>query len=203
MRHFQWAKENEVFLAQIDVEHRDLFRAAEQLEQAIAANASAEQVDVHLHSLVDHMQDHFSHEEWLMQSTGYPSYGWHKQQHETARRRLKLFIPLVESGDREGIELFFEFLSGWLEDHTSVTDRMMGAYVRNYERAHGSSAFAAWAGAAEKAGGVSGPSEPPVFPKTVQFCVACGDQTTHELRPGGAVCVKCVNRSVGAELDRD
>src|ERR1700751_6354683 len=100
MRHFQWAKENEVFLAQIDVEHRDLFRAAEQLEQAIAANASAEQVDVHLHSLVDHMQDHFSHEEWLMQSTGYPSYGWHKQQHETARRRLKLFIPLVESGDR-------------------------------------------------------------------------------------------------------
>ena len=139
-----------------------------------------------------------------MQSTGYPSYGWHRQQHETARRRLKLFVPLIESGDKEGTELFLEFLSGWLEDHTTVTDRMMGAYVRNYERAHGCSAFADWSGGETTAPpGSSAPPEPSMFPKTVQFCEACGDQTTHELRPQGPVCVKCVGRSVSAELDRD
>ncbi len=206
MQHFRWGKENEVFLAQIDAEHRDLFRVADELQQAVTRGAPAAHVKEHLHGLVAHMGDHFSHEEWLMQSTAYPSYGWHKQQHETARRRLKLFVPLIESGDAEAAELFFEFLAGWLEDHTTVTDRMMGAYVRNYERAHGASAFAGWAGSGEAtapAAATVGPQEPRTFPKTVQFCRACGDQTTHELRPSGLVCVKCVGRSVSAELDRD
>ena len=206
MRHFRWGKENEVFLAQIDAEHRDLFRVADELQHAIAGGAPAAQVKEHLHSLVAHTEDHFSHEEWLMQSTAYPSYGWHKQQHETARRRLKLFVPLIESGEAEATELFFEFLSGWLEDHTTVTDRMMGAYVRNYERANGASAFAGWAGSGEAAGtaaAAAAPEEPRSYPKTVQFCKACDDQTTHEMRPAGLVCVKCVGRSVSAELDRD
>jgi hemerythrin-like metal-binding protein len=203
MRHFRWSKDNEVFLAQIDAEHRGLFQAAEELEDAVVGRAPAAQVKMHLQSLVTHMGEHFSHEEWLMQSTAYPSYGWHKQQHETARRRLKLFVPLIESGETEATELFFEFLAGWLEDHTTVTDRMMGAYVRNYERAHGMSAFAKWAGSGEAAGATAAPEEPRVFPKTVHFCKACGGQTAHELRPSGLVCVKCVGRSVSAELDRD
>jgi len=205
MRHFRWGKENEVFLAQIDAEHRDLFRVADELQHAIAEGAPAAQVKVHLQSLVSHVEEHFSHEEWLMQSTAYPSYGWHKQQHETARRRVKLFAPLIEAGNAEGTELFFEFLSSWLEDHTTVTDRMMGAYVRNFERAHGSSAFAGWAGSGEvaSAAAAAAPEEPRLHPKTVQFCSACGDTTTHELRPSGLVCVKCVGRSVSAELDRD
>lgn len=204
MRHFRWGKENEVFLAQIDAEHRDLFRVADELQHAIAGGAPAAIVKVHLQSLVSHTEEHFSHEEWLMQSTSYPSYGWHKQQHETARRRLKLFVPLIEGGESEATDLFFEFLSGWLEDHTTVTDRMMAAYVRNYERAHGASA--GWTASSEVAGTrapTAAPGEPPTFPKTVQFCKACGDQTAHELRPDGLVCVKCIGRSVSAELDRD
>jgi len=202
MRHFRWSQENEVFLGQIDAEHRDLYRVAEEFEQAIKDNAPLAQRKAHLDSLVAHMQDYFCHEEWIMQSTSYPSYGWHKQQHETARRRLKLFAPLIENGEDEAADLFLEFLSGWLEDHTSVTDRMMGAYVRNYERANGSSAFAGWTGGADAAGSPA-PPEPRPCPKTVQFCKTCGEQTTHEMRPGGVVCVKCVGRSVSAELDRD
>ncbi|HEV3329976.1 MAG TPA: hemerythrin family protein [Bryobacteraceae bacterium] len=203
MRHFRWSKENEVFLAQIDAEHRELFRVADELENAIAAGAPAPRVKTLLHSLVTHVGDHFTHEEWLMQSTAYPSFGWHKEQHETARRRLKLFVPLIEGGEIEAIELFFEFLSGWLEDHTTVTDRMMAAHVRNYERAHGAKASATWVGSGESAGAAAAPAEPRAFPKTVQFCKGCHDQTSHELRPTGLVCVKCVDKSVSAELDRD
>ena len=42
----------------------------------------------------------------------------------------------VEAGESDALEMLMEFLAGWLKDHTSVTDRMMGAYVRNYERLH-------------------------------------------------------------------
>jgi len=79
-----------------------------------------------------------------MESVKYSSYGWHKQQHNTARRRLKLLAPLIESGESEAAELLLEFLEGWLQDHTSVTDRMMAAYIRNYERANATSALERW-----------------------------------------------------------
>jgi hemerythrin len=143
MRLFRWSEENDVFLAQIDAEHRDLFRIANGLQQAVAGKAT-DAVKEHLHALIAHAEDHFSHEEWLMESVKYPSYGWHKQQHNTARRRLKLLAPLIESGESEAAELLLDFLEGWLRDHTSVTDRMMAAYVRNYERANATSALERW-----------------------------------------------------------
>ena len=136
-----------------------------------------------------------------MQSVAYPSYGWHKQQHDTVRRRLKLFIPMVESGDKEATELFLEFLAGWLHDHTSVTDRMMASYVRNYERSHAASALERWGERRARVRSDSNNGGP--YPRTIQPCKACGEQTSHEMRPSGVVCLKCVGRSVSADLDRD
>jgi hypothetical protein len=139
-----------------------------------------------------------------MQSVKYPSYAWHKQQHDTARRRLKLFAPLVESGDAEATELFFEFLEGWLQDHTGLTDRMMAAHVRNYERSHAASALERWG--TTRPAGVAPPvssGEDGPFPRTVRYCKACDGQTTQEIRSKGFVCLKCAERSVSADLDRD
>jgi hemerythrin len=144
MRHFRWSEENEVFLTQIDAEHRDLFRIADELQQAVAGRTAPADVKRHLDVLLAHAEEHFSHEEWLMQSVQYAAYAWHKQQHNSARRRLKLFAPLIESGESEAAELLLDFLEGWLQDHTSVTDRMMAAHVRNYERANATSALERW-----------------------------------------------------------
>jgi hemerythrin len=137
MKSFRWSEGNEVYLPLIDAEHRVLFGLADGLQHSVLAGAAAKEVREHLHHLAAHAEEHFTHEEWLMQSAGYPSYGWHKHQHDTARRRFKLYAPLIESGDHEAADAFLEFLSGWLQDHTGLTDRMMGAYLRNHERAHG------------------------------------------------------------------
>jgi len=203
MGQFQWSPEHEVFIAQLDAEHRDLFEIAGGFEQALERHAPPAESQDYLRSLVEHLQDHLSHEEWLMQSVEYPSYSWHKQQHETARRRLKLFVPLVESGDAEATAVFLEFLSGWLHDHTSVTDRMMAAYVRNYERSHATDAFERWAARAPSARRAQASAGSEALPKTVHFCKICGAQTSHEMRPEGMVCQACAAHSVRAELDRD
>ena len=152
MRNFRWSEDNEVFLPQVDAEHRDLFRIADEMQQAIAAQAAAE-VKGRLDALAAHAEDHFSHEEWLMQSVKYPAYGWHKQQHNTARRRLGLLAPLIENGEPEAAELLLDFLEGWLRDHTGLTDRMMAAYVRNWERANATSAMERWGTSAPAAVG--------------------------------------------------
>lgn len=206
MRGFAWSAEYEVFIAQIDAEHRDLFQIAAGLEQAIEEKAPPADVRQYLDAMAAHIEDHFSHEEWLMQSVAYPSYAWHRQQHETARRRLKLFVRLIEAENGEATDVFLDFLAGWLHDHTTVTDRMMAAYVRNYERAHATDALERWNTPPARAAKM--PHTPPAeelgpFPKTLKYCGACGHQTAHEMKPSGLVCRECSKRAVGAELDRD
>src|ERR1039457_4430836 len=122
MRHFGWNEGNEVYLPLIDAEHRALFGLGDALQNAVSAGAAATEVREHLHRLTSQAKEHFTHEEWLMQSAGYPSYGWHKHHDETAPRRINLYAPLIESGDREATDAFLEFLCGWLQDHTGLTE---------------------------------------------------------------------------------
>lgn len=134
MQRFKWTKAHAVFLPQVDAEHRNLFHLADELQAAVLVKADSAEVLEILRALIAATEDHFSHEERRMREAHYPSYAWHKQQHDTLRKRVSQFVPSIESGDREAAILLLEFLSGWLKDHTSVTDRMMAAHLRNFDR---------------------------------------------------------------------
>jgi hemerythrin len=136
MRLFKWTSANAIFVPELDAEHRTIFQLAEELRQAMEAGAAPERLVAMLRGLTAHAEEHFAHEERLMRATDCPFLRWHKGQHDTVRKRIKLFVPELETGNPEGAAVLLEFLSGWLRDHTGLTDRMMGAYVRNYERAH-------------------------------------------------------------------
>ena len=71
-----------------------------------------------------------------MKSASVPDFEWHKLQHDTARKRAKVFAEDIEAGNREAPMAFLDFLARWFKDHLGLTDRMMGAHVRNYERLH-------------------------------------------------------------------
>jgi hemerythrin len=136
MRLFKWTKSHAVFVPEIDNEHRAIFQVAGELHQALRNEAPLFQVQEILHRLIACTEDHFAHEEQLMQNERYLSFDWHKQQHETVRKRMRQFVPLIEAGDAKAGTALIEFLSRWLQDHTSLTDRMMGAFLRNQQRAH-------------------------------------------------------------------
>ena len=105
------------------------------LFRSLHSDAPLLQVQEILHRLMSCVEDHLAHEEKLMRNSRYPSFDWHRRQHNTARRRLGQYAPLIEAGDRQAGAELTEFLARWLEDHTSVTDRMLGAHLRNQERA--------------------------------------------------------------------
>jgi hemerythrin-like metal-binding protein len=134
MRSFKWSKSNAVYLAPIDDEHRTIFEATGELQQALQRRAPLFQVQEILHRLIACTEDHFAHEEKLMRATRYLSFDWHKGQHDTARKRLREYVPLIEVGDVDAGTALVNFLTRWLDDHTAVTDRMMGAYLRNQDR---------------------------------------------------------------------
>ena len=113
---------------------RRAVEAGEKIHQAIHAGASVEQLKPMVEALMRCAEDHFSHEERLMQAARYSAYEWHKGQHDAVRRRMAAFVSNLEQGDLEAPHLLLEYLAEWLDGHTGLTDRMMGASLRNYER---------------------------------------------------------------------
>lgn len=124
-----------IFISEIDAEHRMLFRLADELATALNSRAQGVRGEL-LESLVSHIQDHFAHEERLMRASRYDAFAWHKGQHDGARRQVKRFVKRIEEGDRKAGAELLEYLAGWLQNHIPVTDRMMAAYLRNFERRH-------------------------------------------------------------------
>jgi hemerythrin-like metal-binding protein len=129
MRRLKWSDNYSVYMPDIDEEHRQIFDAAGLLSQSLLAG------DVDLKPLmariIEHAAAHFAHEEELMRVTRYPGYAWHKRQHETA---VNYLAPLAQDGSRKAAVELLRFLSDWLRNHVRMTDRIMGAYVRNRSR---------------------------------------------------------------------
>jgi hemerythrin-like metal-binding protein len=127
---FRWGVQHEIFLPEIDAEHRAIFSAGEQLYQLLVADGGSEKIGEAMHHLAEVAEVHFLHEERLMRDSEFEPYGWHRQQHQTVRRRMKGLKPT----DPAAVRATLEFMAGWLRDHTSVADRIMASHVRNWTR---------------------------------------------------------------------
>src|SRR3954451_15387639 len=140
MQHFKWTKAHAVYLPQVDAEHRNLFRMAEELHQAVCTGSEAARIPELARLLLVAIEEHFAHEERLMRSVACPEYDWHKLQHDTMRKRMDQLLDGLEEGDPVAPGRFLECLARWFKDHCSLTDRMMGSHVRNFERLHAAAA---------------------------------------------------------------
>jgi hemerythrin len=135
---FKWNSAHTIFLSEIDAEHRAIYRLGDELHKALLAGAKTAQLQPILVSLLESAEEHFRHEERLMRAAHYQSMDWHKRQHDAARSRVKTLAKRIADGDTAAAPELLAFLSDWLRDHMAVADRMMGASLRNYMRAHAS-----------------------------------------------------------------
>ncbi len=134
MQLFKWTKTHEIFLPELDAEHRNICRGGSEFYKAVLAGAPPERLSTLLQSLLESAESHFQHEERMMGEAEFPSFAWHKHQHDAVRHRAQELVNRIEAGDSGARIEFLGFLSGWIRDHTSVADRMMGAYLRNWQR---------------------------------------------------------------------
>jgi len=134
MRPFEWSEEYGVSVPEIDSDHQAMFRVADGLYRALVAETSASQAQPVFRELATHAGEHFSHEERLMRASGYPLYAWHKRQHAVVNGKMKLLERRILHDDRNAALLVLD-LSVWLKNHIRLADRMLGAYLRNYQRA--------------------------------------------------------------------
>jgi len=134
MRSLKWSTSHAVFVTEIDDEHKEIFEALSSLQKALTSRGPVSELRKLTQRLVASILGHFAHEERLMRAARYGSLRWHKQQHDTASKRVSQFVLRIEQGDAAaGLELI-DYLTSWLHNHTHLADRMMGAFLRNQRR---------------------------------------------------------------------
>jgi hemerythrin-like metal-binding protein len=137
---FQWSCAHSIFLPEIDAEHRALFHLGQDLEKGIAAGTGPAGIRPALVNLMAAADAHFKHEERIMKASHYNAFGWHKKQHDAVRWRMRRLVKRIDSGKPAATAELLEFLDSWLKTHTTVSDRMLGAHVRNFLRFRASAA---------------------------------------------------------------
>lgn len=134
MPRFKWSRAHSVYLPEIDAEHRALFSLGEELQKGLEKGTELSVLRPILVNLIATADAHFKHEERIMKAAHYSAYGWHKKQHDAVRWRVRRMVKRIDAGQPVAAEELLAFLSEWLKTHTQVSDRMMGAYIRNVLR---------------------------------------------------------------------
>jgi hemerythrin len=114
----------------IDEQHREMFRRAQALVDAMSRGDRAE-VARHFDFLGGHVLEHFGAEERLMLETGFPGLGVHKAEHDRFVRDYRALRALFE---RHGIVPALTvktgiWLADWLERHIGGADQRLAGHL--------------------------------------------------------------------------
>jgi hemerythrin-like metal-binding protein len=135
VRSLQWTEEDSVYVPELDEQHQAMYRLAQDLRHAVVEGEATASLELRLQRMADECHNHFRHEEGLMRDASYPQVEWHKRQHATARAQLEALAASIQAGEQAAIFESLQAIAKWMRDHTSIADRMAGAYLRNYLRA--------------------------------------------------------------------
>lgn len=134
MRSLKWNSSHAVFVTEIDDDHKQIFEAVAQFQAAVSESASVPKLDCLTGRLAVRIEDHFAHEERLMRAARYGLLSWHRRCHDAARKRVARFVQRIRRGDAKAGPALVEYLTEWLQNHTRLPDKMLGAFLRNKRR---------------------------------------------------------------------
>ena len=134
-----WNDRYSVGIDFMDEQHRRLVEFANELYDGVFAALEAsefkkkreESFKACMSASVDYVKTHFSAEEDLMRSLGYPKFPEHKTAHEEFVRQVLEVSQRFEKGDQQMGKHFVYFLRDWLLEHIGVVDKELGMYAKN------------------------------------------------------------------------
>lgn len=130
---YVWSKDLETGDARIDVQHKQLIEAINELLAACATGHGRDELDKTTQFLLDYTVKHFSDEEKLQVMSQYPDYANHKKYHEAFKVVVK---DLVDQLKAEGPTIALvgkvnSSIAGWLLNHIKKEDVKVAAHIRS------------------------------------------------------------------------
>jgi hemerythrin len=128
----QWTEELATGIAEIDSQHKEIFKRIEKLADACRAGKGKDEIEEIFLFLNDYVMAHFGMEEEMMQKLGYPDYPFHKVQHRKfVQNYLEMKGALEEKGVSSDLAIKANvLLMDWLAVHIRNYDKSMGVFLR-------------------------------------------------------------------------
>lgn len=129
MAFFEWKEEYSVQVQQIDQQHQKLVGLLNEIYESLSRGEGREALGVILEELIRYTQTHFSTEEQLMKSHGYPDYMAHKEKHEKMAEKVMDYRIKFKAGAIANPIEISNFLKNWLQKHILETDKKYGPFL--------------------------------------------------------------------------
>lgn len=129
MADLRWDDSLLIGIDEIDEQHKQLFRLANELQEKLRAGDAKSQVDAAIRELITYIQTHFTAEERLMVEQDYPGLAEQQAQHRGFIQKIALFIKGAQNHNPLIARDILLFLRTWYTAHISTTDRTFGEFM--------------------------------------------------------------------------
>lgn len=128
---YELTKELESGNAMIDNEHRELFRAVNELLDACGQGKGRAALMPTVNFLLNYVNKHFDHEEQLQKKCGYPNLPAHHVFHENYKGKLKEIVSQIPAAGPTVQDLSkLNMHIGVLVSHIRTEDKKLGAFLQ-------------------------------------------------------------------------
>lgn len=123
MEFIAWDDKFSVNVAEIDKQHKEIFKITNNLLNAIADGTGNEIVGDILGKLTDYISMHFKTEENYFDKFSYPKSFSHKEEHQTFVLKVSEFKKSFEKGRESLYVEVTNFILNWLMSHLLLSDK--------------------------------------------------------------------------------
>ena len=127
----KWKECYETKNACLDSEHRRLVEQINRLFEAMKEHRTEAVMLSIFDELVGYTEQHFKHEEELLETYQYPDLMIHQEQHQKLTREVCAYRSQLEAGEQLSAGEVMKFLRGWLLGHIVESDLKYGAYLES------------------------------------------------------------------------
>lgn len=126
----QWLDDYNIGVSNIDQQHKKLTNTLNRLQDSLTTTYIDKQMATTLKFMVSYTQHHFSEEEELMASIGYPDIDQHKTLHKHLINDVRGILLKLKKKEQINANELIDFLINWLKDHIIDEDIKIGNYIR-------------------------------------------------------------------------
>ncbi len=133
MEHISWTEDLAVGVEAVDDQHKQFFKAANNLAEAMWEGRTKEEVGRTLDFLTEYAALHFHDEETLMTKYQYPQLTAQQSAHIAFNNQMKDLQNRYRSGESAST-IAIELLNGacdWFRNHIRLMDKPMGEFVQS------------------------------------------------------------------------
>ena len=114
----------------MDAQHKKMMGIINQLHEAMLAGKASHEIGLIINEMVDYAQYHFSSEEKLLTTLGYPALNTQKMSHNGFVKKVKEFQSEFEHGKLALSVEVLDFQKDWWSKHILGEDMKYGPYIK-------------------------------------------------------------------------